>query len=280
MPPITPPIPIPWRGHAPAETGERNFRVGLACALLVHAALLVGTIRSTPRTIGAPDGNAETISVELVEAPALAPSAESSLAPQIKPSVAEPVTPPTLAAPPPEPTAQPANSPAEVAQPQKPLPLAEALDNPALFTLTEPSTAKNPKEPATNSHPQQRTANLDLSLPKEKSPASAAAALERSAYATRPPGITRSPQNDEFARGVIKALKITMPPPSGTLGRVTIRLFLSENGDLLEVRLIRSGNDSLLDQSVMFAAKQSSFPIPPNKSTPVDRTFLVTYVYD
>ena len=34
-----------------------------------------------------------------------------------------------------------------------------------------------------------------------------------------------------------------------------------------------------MDQNVVFAAKQSSFPIPPAGATVADRTFLVTYVY-
>ena len=35
-----------------------------------------------------------------------------------------------------------------------------------------------------------------------------------------PPGITRSGENDNFGRGVIRALKKTMPPATGTKGRV------------------------------------------------------------
>jgi hypothetical protein len=35
-----------------------------------------------------------------------------------------------------------------------------------------------------------------------------------------------------------------------------------------------------LPQNVVFAVKQSNFPIPPTGSTVSDRTFLVTYVYN
>ena len=114
---------------------------------------------------------------------------------------------------------------------------------------------------------------LELSLPD-----SALAPAGRSAAFARPPNITRSGENDEFGRGVIRALRRTMPS-SERLGQVTIRLFLSETGNLLEARLIRSGGDPIMDQNVVFAAKQSSFPIPPNGATVADRTFLVTYVY-
>jgi TonB family protein len=68
-------------------------------------------------------------------------------------------------------------------------------------------------------------------------------------------------------------------PASSVMGQVTIRLFLSETGNIAEVRLIRSGGDPFLDQNVVFAARQASFPIPPAGATTVDRTFLVTYVY-
>ena len=63
------------------------------------------------------------------------------------------------------------------------------------------------------------------------------------------------------------------------LGRVTVRMLLSENGNLTQLQLIRSSGDPILDQNVAFAAKQSSFPIPPAGATLADRTFLVTYIY-
>ena len=44
----------------------------------------------------------------------------------------------------------------------------------------------------------------------------------------RPPGITRSGANDDFGRGVIRALKKTMPPATGIKGRLTIKLILDE----------------------------------------------------
>lgn len=96
----------------------------------------------------------------------------------------------------------------------------------------------------------------------------------------RPPGATRSGENDDFGRGVIRALRQTMPSPVGQLGRVTVKLLLSSSGNLIEVQLVRGAEISSLDQSVVFAVRQSSFPIPPAGSTLVDRTFLVTYIYN
>jgi periplasmic protein TonB len=71
-----------------------------------------------------------------------------------------------------------------------------------------------------------------------------------------------------------------MPSPDGTLGRVTVRFLLNDRGNLAEVKLVRGAADPILTQSVVFAVKQSSFPLPPVGATVSDRTFLVTYVYN
>jgi TonB family protein len=94
----------------------------------------------------------------------------------------------------------------------------------------------------------------------------------------RPPNITHSPENDEFGRSVIRALKGTMPPLS-RIGRLKIRLLLDEQGRLRDLRLIESGGDSEMEQKVLKAAQSTSFPTPPAASSVPDRTFLVTYVY-
>jgi hypothetical protein len=116
---------------------------------------------------------------------------------------------------------------------------------------------------------------LQLDLPQDF-----AAPIGLSTAAVRPPDITRSGENDEFGRRVIRALRQTMPPARGELGRVTVRLRLSTTGDLMQVELVRPAADPILTQNVVFAVKQSNFPIPPTGSTVSDRTFLVTYVYN
>ena len=62
----------------------------------------------------------------------------------------------------------------------------------------------------------------------------------------RPAGITRSGENDEFGRRVIRALRQTMPRPGGVLGQVTVRFLLSENGNLVEVRLMQERGDPII----------------------------------
>jgi TonB family protein len=69
-----------------------------------------------------------------------------------------------------------------------------------------------------------------------------------------------------------------MPPPQGIYGVVGVRLILTENGDLASVDVMEKSGTNL-DQSVVFATKQTYFPLPPYKSTVADRTFYIRYVY-
>ena len=96
---------------------------------------------------------------------------------------------------------------------------------------------------------------------------------------SRPPGITRSGENDDFARGVVAALRRTMPDQRQRFGRVTIRLILNEIGNVHSIELLSGSGTGSLDQDVQFAARQSNFPLPPRNAPVVDRTFQITYIY-
>lgn len=102
----------------------------------------------------------------------------------------------------------------------------------------------------------------------------------RDAAMSRPPGITRSGLNDEFGRGVIRALRQTMPPPNGRqMARATVRFVLTPDGNLLEAEIVASSGDPILDRNIVFAVKQANFPIPATNLTAIDRQFRVTYIY-
>jgi periplasmic protein TonB len=161
----------------------------------------------------------------------------------------------------PKPKAEPAK-PAE-AQVAKPMPVAPQ--------------AAQPKPIAPQPQPK-RVAKLDLT-PPQPSFAGPSGGGGRRAGMERPPGITRSGANDEFARGVIRALQGTMPQLREVLGRVTVRITLNENGNVSDVQVVNTANNATIDQSVVFAAKQTSYPFPPPNSNLADRTFLVTYIY-
>jgi TonB family protein len=167
-------------------------------------------------------------------------------------------------------------------------------DAPDLFSLQDenPANMKSETKPkpkpkteakkssARKAPPKRRKqmASLDLSTPKSLINPSFGGG--RSAGLQRPPGITRSGLNDAFARAVIQALQQTMPQLTDVLGRVTIRILLTQSGNVAEVRLLAGAKNSSLNQSVVFAAKQTSYPIPPTGSNVADRTFMVTYIYD
>lgn len=165
----------------------------------------------------------------------------------------------------------------------------EAIEKslPGVLAVPDPATAqaaaareKAPSQPSKTKRPKrQKQAALDLSTPAARFNASPGAGGGAAAF-QRPPGITRSGLNDEFARRVIRALQETMPQLSNTRGRVTVRIFLTTNGNIEFVRVINRSNVSGLDQSVVFAAKQTNYPIPPSGSNEADRTFLVTYIYE
>ena len=70
-----------------------------------------------------------------------------------------------------------------------------------------------------------------------------------------------------------------MPQLRDTQGRVTVRIILNENGNVQSVQVVRPSTAASLDQSVVFATKQTSYPFPPPNSNLADRTFLVTYIY-
>lgn len=153
----------------------------------------------------------------------------------------------------------------------------KSAETPKPKPKAETETPKAAPKPAPKK-PQKKVASLDLSTPKNLMQPSFGGG--RSAGLQRPPGITRSGLNDAFARGVIRALQQTMPQLVDVNGRVTIRILLSETGNVVEVRLLSGAKNSTLNQDVVFAAQQTSYPIPPTGSNLADRTFMVTYIYD
>jgi periplasmic protein TonB len=252
------------RALAARRAQQRKFWIGVACATVLHAALFVSfSASSSLRRIGEPDASPEGISVELVDvADFMSQTTIPAQQESAPPSLAQPPPPPAATEPPP-PTPSP-----PVPEPNKAVAIEKAPDP---VSRPEPPTKQSTSLPAKT-----KTAlapPLDLRLPD-----ASFAPMGRSAAFSRPPGITRSGENDEFGRGVIAALRRTMPA-NNARSQVTIRLLLSDKGNLIEVRLIRSGGDPILDQNVLFAVKQSNFPIPPVGSTEVDRAFMVTYIY-
>lgn len=256
------------------------FLIGLFAAAAVHAALILGLIGSPSRYIGDPEGSSRVINVELIDEAEFQNSAPSTSRPDNPPSAA-------TVAPPPQPE-EPRLQPEEPrAQPEEPS--ASEPDLPQKSAEKPPLETKKPKAPSPQDTPKKRKvtevdpnyelkppAPLDLRVPFY---ATTTGAQGRSSGATRPPGITRSGENDKFGRDVIRSLRKMMPPPRGIKGRVTIRIFLDGQGNIAKAELVQSGGNRELDQSVLFSAQQATFPYPPKGATVADRTFRVTYIY-
>ena len=191
--------------------------------------------------------------------------------------------------PPPEPQSQPKAVPPDPALEQiLKIPMQAALphnlDPPKPLKPPEPAKPARPAQPEEARPPQpqpqpkqrQRTSALDLTMPPSLFTAPSGGG---GAGVERPAGITRSGENDAFARGVIAALQRTMPQLRDTRGRVTVRILLDKDGGIVRTDVVRPSSVANLDQSVVFATRQASFPFPPRNANSADLTFLVTYIY-
>lgn len=292
----------------PPDSGPeaRRFAAAAVAAIALHLAVLaIGIYSPTPRQMGEESGRPEGLTVEIVDASEMAGVAPSPLSPA--PAV-EPVSEPSPETPPPSPAeanaapispAGPATpdlkpSTAEVAPTPEPVPppdKAVAVDDldPNLFKI-QPKAAEKSEIMAAPAEAKARAPTKQQPSAKPDKPQQFSFAVPtpsfssneqmpgRSAGVSRPEGITRSGLNDEFGRGVIRALRQTMPP-NGQKAQATVRFVLSKDGNLTEVELVRGSGDPVLDQNVVFAVKQSNFPIPATNLTALDRQFRVTYVY-
>jgi len=156
--------------------------------------------------------------------------------------------------------------------------LPHSLDPPKPLEPVKPARPARPEQaqPHQPKSAPKRMATLDLSLPPSIFMAphgGGGVGVERAA------GVTRSGENDTFARGVIGALQRTMPQLRDSTGRVTVRITLDKDGSLVRTEVLRPSSVAGLDQSVVFATRQTSFPFPPRNANAADLTFIVTYIY-
>lgn len=189
--------------------------------------------------------------------------------PAKQPAAKAPPPPPPLPAPPP---------------PQRPNPGVEEMvkEMTELFApeprrQAPPAKRPNEQQPPPANEPPREPSTVEPSTRELDKPIEFQA---NSSSVARPVDITRSGENDEFGRGVIRALRQTMPPPWGLRSRVTIMFLLSPSGQVAEMQLVKGSGYPLVDQSVVFAARNSTFPMPAKGSKVSDRIFLVTYLYD
>jgi TonB family protein len=226
-----------------------------------------------PQAAAAPPPPTATAAPEPTEKP----TPPTSLRPTLPDEAIEPA--PKAADPKPSPEKTDSSKPSEdatksddVAEAPKPIEKTEPKQKPEPDDKPVEAT---PKPPAKKPAQKTETAKLDLTPPALfQAPVGGGGAGVQ-----RPAGITRSGENDDFARGVIRALQSTMPQLRNTFGRVTVRVELNMNGNLVRTTVLKPSNIAGLDQSVVFATQQSSFPFPPRAAVPADLVFFVTYIY-
>lgn len=221
---------------------------------------------------------------EVAPEPAPKPPAEDVAKPEEKPVTPEP---PPLAENTEAAAALPKEKPEEKPPVEaKPKPPEKKVDDPKdlakempdLLQLPDPSREARERSQQQPARKQQKQAMRapDMTLPGQQN--TMMQSDGRSAGVERPAGITRSGANDDFARGVIRALRATMPQMNA-LGRTTVRIIINQNGNIESVEVLARSENTDLNRAIVFSTKQASFPFPPNGATVLDRTFTITYIY-
>lgn len=150
----------------------------------------------------------------------------------------------------------------------------DLLDLPTTTPTERPQKKQQPKPPQKQA--MQAPPHPSMSMPPD---AITTPSFDgRSAGVQRPAGITRSGANDDFAKGVIRALRKTMPQMN-VLGRVTVKILINMSGNIQSVDVLARSESTDLNRAIVFSTKQASFPFPPAGATEDDRTFTITYIY-
>lgn len=279
---------------APQSLGSAGGAEDTISIDLVTQADLDSTATVAEQKAGDPEVPVSAAPPEQPPAAAPTPPEPQTDAQPETPSAPQPETPPET-----QPETQPApqpETPSEAKPEQQQSILPDVAENlPDLLSESLPGEAPKKNEAAAKPKPQpkpperpqdkppekpqeKRTARLDLSPPKS-APNAPSGGGGGSAGFERPPNITRSGENDAFGRRVIAALQKSMPPHSGIYGRLTVRIVLKQDGNVAEVKVIKTSAISVLDDVVLFAARQTPYPFPAPNSKDVDRIFFVTYNY-
>jgi TonB family protein len=299
---------VSFNSGEPRRLGAEGGADDAISVSLITAKDLDGRATIEDRAAGLPVPSAPPARTETPAPPA--PPQPEPPAEATPPDVTTPPEPTATATPPPPAAAEPTTDPAP------PAPLRPTLPEPALEPApkaadakpapekaeakADPSPADAPPAAKADTKPPERPQKPAEAKPKPAEPKPKAAKPERTETAKldltppaifqapvggggagvqRPAGITRSGENDDFARGVILALQRTMPQLRNTFGRVTVRITLNMNGNLAGTVVMKPSSVAGLDQSVVFATQQSSFPFPPRNAKPQDLVFFVTYIY-
>jgi protein TonB len=92
-------------------------------------------------------------------------------------------------------------------------------------------------------------------------------------------GSGASGKSDEFSKSVIAALMKTRPGPFALWGRVLVTFQITQQGDLLYVRVLHSSGNKALDDAAVNAIHKARFIKPPEGLSPEARTYIIDYVF-
>jgi TonB family protein len=86
-------------------------------------------------------------------------------------------------------------------------------------------------------------------------------------------------RSDAFSKSVIDALMKTRPGPFALWGRVLVSFQITQQGDLLYVRVLQSSGNKAIDDAAVNAIHKARFTKPPEGLSPEARTYIIDYVF-
>jgi protein TonB len=92
-------------------------------------------------------------------------------------------------------------------------------------------------------------------------------------------GVGAGGKSDEFTQSVINALMKTRPGPVALWGRVLVTFQITQQGDLLYVRVLHSSGNKAMDDAAVNAIHRAKFVKPPPGLSPDARTYIIDYVF-
>lgn len=92
-------------------------------------------------------------------------------------------------------------------------------------------------------------------------------------------GVGAGGKSDAFSKSVIDALMKTRPGPVALWGRVLVSFQITQQGDLLYVRVLRSSGNKAMDDAAVNAIHRAKFVKPPPDLPPEARTYIIDYIF-
>lgn len=92
-------------------------------------------------------------------------------------------------------------------------------------------------------------------------------------------GSGASGRSDEFNKSVIAALMKTRPGPFALWGRVLVTFQITQQGDLLYVRVLHSSGNKAMDDAAVNAIHRAKFIKPPPGLPAEARTYIIDYIF-